>query len=173
MHVMAKPVRSGLTLLLAVLMLTLASGTANAQAEVFRFEFVEPLPEVDALPECLDDTVGDQVGSEATAGQVVDTGNTVHVRGTNTLTYTVTFADGRYVTGSAVEHFAFNANASVTGDTVAISESRTIFSAEGQAVGKVMIHAVGHITYFDANDNGEPDPGEVRSAVDRFFFTCK
>jgi hypothetical protein len=89
------------------------------------------------------------------------------------LTYTVTFADGRYVTGSSVEHFAFNANASVTNNTVAISESRTIFSAEGQAVGEVMIHAVGHITYFDANDNGEPDLGEVRSAVDRFFFTCK
>jgi hypothetical protein len=112
------------------------------------------------------------VGTEATTLQVVDTGKTFHIAGTGTLTYTVTFSDGRYVTGLAVEHFTINANAPLSVSTVAITESRTIFSAEGEPVGKVKIHAVSHITFQDANENGDPDPGEVRVAIDRFFFTC-
>ena len=40
-------------------------------------------------------------------------------------------SDGRHVTGSAVGHFTFNAYAPLTVSTVAITESRTIFSAEG------------------------------------------
>jgi hypothetical protein len=164
--------RSALSVLLAFPALTFMAEVANAQAEVIRFEFVEPLPDQTSLPECLDDTVGSQVGTETTTGQVVDTGRTVHVSGTNTLTYTVTFSDGRYVTGSAVEHFSFNANGPLAVSTGAIIEPRTIFSAEGEPVGKVKIHALSHITFQDANGNGNPDPGEIRAQVDRFFFTC-
>jgi hypothetical protein len=164
--------KSALSVLLAFPALTVMAGVAQAQAEVLRFEFVQPLPTETSLPECLDDTVGSQVGTEATTLQVVDTGKTSHVTGTATLTYTVTFDDGRYVTGSSVEHFRFNANAPLTVSTVVITESRTIFSADGEPVGKVKIHALSHVTLQDANENGSPDPGEIRVEVDRFFFTC-
>jgi hypothetical protein len=164
--------RSALSVLLAFPALTVMAEVANAQAEVLRIERVEPLPSETSLPECLDATIGSQVGTEATTLQAVDTGKTVHIAGTGTLTYTVTFSDGRYVTGLAVEHFTINANAPLTVSTVAITESRTIFSAEGEPVGKVKIHAISHITFQDANENGDPDPGEVRVAIDRFFFTC-
>lgn len=97
---------------------------------------LNPSPAQESLRECLDDTVGSQVGTETTTGQVVDTGRTVHVSGTTTLTYTVTFSDGRYVTGSAVEHFSFNANGPLTVSTSAIIEPRTIFSAEGEPSGR-------------------------------------
>jgi hypothetical protein len=56
---------------------------------------------------------------------------------------------------------------------VTIQEQRTIYSAEGQPIGEVVIHAVSHVTFRDANGNGEPDPGEITAGVDRFFFTCR
>jgi hypothetical protein len=145
---------------------------AQARAEVVPFEVSEALPEVGALPECLDTTVGRQTGTETTVGQFVDTGTTFHAHGTSSLIYTVTFADGRYVTGSAAEHFSFTAAGPVTVFTVAINESRTIFSADGQAAGTVRIHAISHVNYQDLNGNGNPDPGEISANVDRFFFTC-
>jgi hypothetical protein len=172
MHRSRLLLRSAVSVLLAFPALTFMAEVAHAQAEILRFEDVQPLPAQTSLPECLDDTVGSQVGTETATGQIVNTGKTFHVTGTATLTYTVTFSDGRHVTGSAVEHFTFNANAPLTVSTVAITESRTIFSAEGEPVGKVRIHALSHITFQDVNGNGSADPGEIRVEVDRFFFTC-
>ena len=78
---------------------------AQAQANVFRFEFQEPLTGSTALPECLPpDLVGTQTGTETTVGQVTETGRTFQVHGTTTLEYRVVFPDGRYVVGNAVEH---------------------------------------------------------------------
>lgn len=148
------------------------ASAAQARAEVVPFESSEPLPDVGALPECLDTTVGSQSGTETSVGKLVDTGATFHAHGTSTLVYTVTFADGRYVTGSAAAHFSFTAAGSVTVFTVAINESRTIYSADGQVAGTVRIHAVSHMTAQDLNGNGTPDPGEISANVDRFFFTC-
>jgi hypothetical protein len=146
---------------------------AQAQAIVDRFEFQVPLPDFTALPECLSsDLVGTQIGTETTVGQVVDTGRSFHVHATTTLEYRVVFPDGRFVVGTAVEHISFNANAPQTVNTTTIQEQRTIYSAEGQPVGTVVIHAVSHLTFRDANGNGEPDPGEITASVDRFFFTC-
>jgi acid stress-induced BolA-like protein IbaG/YrbA len=85
----------------------------------------------------------------------------------------VVFPDGRYVVGTAVEHFTFIATVPQTITTMTIQERRTIYSAEGQPIGEVRIHAVSHVTVRDANDNGEPDPGEITANVDRFFFTCQ
>jgi hypothetical protein len=44
----------------------------------------------------------------------VYTGTTFPAHGTSSLDFTVTFADGRYVTGSAAEHFSFTAAGRVT-----------------------------------------------------------
>jgi hypothetical protein len=157
---------------LGVAVIPVAGGAAHARAQVFGFTDTEPLPVATALPECGDDTVGSQVGTETVAGQVTDTGTTFHAHGTDTLAYTVTFADGRYVTGGSVEHFSFTAAGPLATNTVAIHESRTVFSTDGQAVGTVRIHALSHLTYRDADGDGAPDPGEISAGVDRFFFTC-
>jgi hypothetical protein len=165
--------RLGICLVLALLALLVPS-MAQAQAIIDRFEFQEPLTGSTALPECLPpDLVGTQTGTETTVGQVTETGQTFQVHGTSTLEYQVAFPDGRYVVGTAVEHFSFIAQAPLTINTVAIQEQRTIYSAEGQPIGEVVIHAVSHVTFRDANGNGEPDPGEITASVDRFFFTCR
>jgi hypothetical protein len=162
-----------LLLLSALVGLLLPAGIAHAQATVFRFEFQELLPESTSLPECLPpDLAGTQTGTETTVGQVTETGRTFHVHGTTTAEYRVVFPDGRYVDGTAVEHFSFNVNGPQTTSTTAIQEPRTIYSADGQPIGRVFIHALSHITFRDANGNGAPDPGEISSSVERFFFTC-
>jgi hypothetical protein len=168
------PRRLGTCLALALIALLLPAGMAHAQATVFRFEFQQPLPDSTSLPECLPpDLVGMQTGTETTVGQVTDTGHSFQVHGTTTLEYRVVFPDGRYVVGTAVEHFSFIANAPQTINTTTIQERRTVHSAEGQPIGTVVIHAVSHVTFRDANGNGEPDPGEITANVDRFFFTCQ
>jgi hypothetical protein len=107
---MRTPRRFGwLVLLLSTLfVLLLPAGLAHARATVFRFEFQDSLPDSTALPECLPpDLVGTQTGTETTVGQVTETGRTFQVHGTTTLEYRVAFPDGRYVVGTAVEHFSF------------------------------------------------------------------
>jgi hypothetical protein len=164
--------RLGICLGLALLALLVPS-MAQAQAIIDRFEFQVPLPESTALPECLSpDLVGTQTGTETTVGQVVDTGRGFHVHATTTLEYRVVFPDGSFVVGTAVEHISFNANAPQTVDTTTIQEQRTIYSAAGEPIGRVVIHAVSHLTFRDANGNEEADPGEITASVDRFFFTC-
>src|SRR5215213_2259580 len=165
--------RLGICLVLALLALLVPS-MAQAQATVFRFEFQEPLTGSTSLPECLPpDLVGTQTGTETTIGQVTETGQTFQVHGTTTLEYRVVFPDGRYVVGTAVERFSFIAAGPQTVSTTTIQEPRTIYSAEGEPIGHVFIHAVSHLTFRDANGNGVPDPGEITANVDRFFFTCR
>jgi hypothetical protein len=165
--------RLGICLVLTLFAL-LPAGIAYAQATVFRFEFQEPLTGSTALPECLPpDLVGTQTGTETTVGQVTETERGFfQVHGTTTLEYQVVFPDGRYVVGTAVEHFSFIANGPQTISTTTIQEPRTIYSADGQPIGKVFIHALSHVTFRDANGNSVPDPGEITANVDRFFFTC-
>ena len=166
-------VRGATALVLALVSVAMVSTGAVAAADVTRFEIVSPLPDATSLPECLDDTVGTQTGTETTTGQVVATDGTFHSRTTTTLDYRVVFADGRFVAGSSVEHFTFTASSPQTTTTVAIQERRTVYAADGQVVGTVMIHAISHVTFRDANGNDVPDPGEITAAVDRFFFTCR
>jgi hypothetical protein len=160
-------------LVLALFAVVVPAGIAQAQASVFRFEFQEPLPGSTALPECLPpDLIGTQTGTETTVGQVTDTGHSFQVHGTTTLAYRVVFPDGRYVVGTAVEHFTFIAAPPQTVSNTVIQEPRTIYSADGQPIGKVFLHALSHVTFRDANGNSVPDPGEITANVDRFFFTC-
>jgi acid stress-induced BolA-like protein IbaG/YrbA len=173
---MRTPRRFGLLVLLlsTLFALLLPAGLAHAQATVFRFEFQDSLPDSTALPECLPpDLVGTQTGTETTVGQVTETGRTFQVHGTTTLEYRVVFPDGRYVVGTAVEHFSFIIAGPQTVNTTPIQERRTIYSAQGEPIGQVFIHAVSHVTFRDANGNGVPDPGEITANVDRFFFTCR
>ena len=167
----ARRLGPGLTLALAAVLAP--ASAAHAEATVFGFEVTSPIPDSTALPECLPpDLIGTQAGSETFSGQVTDTGRTFQVHGTGTMVYRVTFPDGRYVDGTAVDHLVFVLNAPLTVFNDVIQEPRTIYSATGEPVGQVIIHALSHVTYQDVNGNGTPDPGEISAQVDSFFFTC-
>jgi hypothetical protein len=157
--------RIGLCSVVLLAPLIVGSGAASADpATVIPIFQSDPLPTTNTLPECFEQMEGVQSGTETFVGQLVVSGDgSTHVHGTTTLDYTVTFPDGRYVTGIATEHITFNITKSVTTSTVAIVEPRTIFDANGTPTGKVLLHAVSHLT---------DQAGEIRSTVDRFFFTC-
>jgi len=160
-------------LVLALVAWVVPAGIAQARATVIRFESQEPLSGSTGLPECLPpDLIGAQTGTETTVGQLTDTGHGFQVHGTTTLDYRVVFPDGRYVVGTAVEHFTFIARPPQAVNKSVIREPRTIYSADGQPIGTVFIHALSHVTFRDANGNGIPDPGEITASVERFFFTC-
>lgn len=154
----------GVFSLVLVAPLALGSVAAAKAATVTQIFHSQPLPAVNTLPECFEETEGQQVGTETFNGQAVTkTGGTLHIRGTTTLDYVVTFPDGRYVSGVATEHISLNFTPSGTVNTVVVVEPRTIFSADGQPIGRVLLHAVSHYTYR---------AGELRSVVDRFSFIC-
>lgn len=156
--------RIGLFSLVLVAPLTVGSVATAGSATVTPIYHSEALPELNSLPECFEETEGRQVGTETFRGQAVTTdGGGLHIRGTTTLRYTVTFPDGRYLTGVATEHISLNVTSSVTTNTVVIVEPRTIYDADGQPTGRVFLRAVSHFTY---------QGGELRSVVDRFSFTC-
>lgn len=157
--------RTGLCSLVLLAPLMVGSSEANAApATVTPIFRSDPLPTTNTLPECFEEMQGVQSGTETFVGQVVMSGDgSTHVRGTTTLDYTVMFPDGRYLTGVATEHITFNITKNVTTSTVTVVEPRTIFDANGKPAGRVLIHAVSHLT---------EQSGEIRSTVDRFFFTC-
>ena len=156
--------RIGLPLVLLAAPLTCGSVAAAAPATVTPIYHSQELPRVNTLPECFEEIEGEQIGTEVFSGQAVITaGGSLHIRGTSTLDYTVTFPDGRYVTGIATEHISLSFTRSVTSNTVVIVEPRTIYSADHQPTGRVLLHAVSHVTF---------EAGQLRSSVDRFFFTC-
>jgi hypothetical protein len=168
--------RVGLALATALALALLVASSTYGQATTERFDIEFPFSGTTALPECLpEDLVGTLTGTNRQVGHVAETDRGFHVHGTETESYTVVFPDGSYVEGVATGHFKFNVTfrSGTTSVTTVIQEPRTIFDANDEPIGKVFIHAVSHITYRDVNGNGEPDEGELRANVDRFFFTCK
>jgi hypothetical protein len=141
------------------------------------FHDEHPVTDPSSLPECmpagLADMVGTQDGTETTDGRFAANETGFHFEGTTIFTYRVDFPDGRYVSGSAVAHFRTSFTASgqtVSGDIVL--EPRTIYAADGTVIGRVLIHALSHITYRDLDGSGTPDPGEIKVELSRFSFTC-
>jgi hypothetical protein len=158
----------------AALSVLVFAGTSLGQATVGTFydQHVESFST--ALPECgSPDLIGTLTGTETTTGHFTATDTGYHFEGTSTFAYRVDFPDGSYVTSVAPAHISFNTTTSgQTTFTQVIQEPRTIYNADGQPIGHAFIHALFHITYSDANGNGDPDAGEVTALVDRFFFTC-
>ena len=158
---MGTPRRFGwLVLLLSTLFaLLVPPSMAQAQANVFRFEFQEPLTGSTALPECLPPDLGghpDRHRDDRRAGDR----NRADLPGPR---HDHAGVPGRLpgrerdVVGTAVEHFSFIVNGPQTISTTTIPEPRTIYSADGQPIGQVFLHGVFHVTFRDANGNGEPD----------------
>ena len=108
-----------------------------------------------------------RVTTATTAGTVriveTDNGSTFLVK--DTLTYRTDFPDGSYVTGSASSTQTYNSHASISTATIPIVEKRNIYSADGTVIGRVLIHAVTHLTV-------NTETGVVHSSIDRFHFTC-
>ena len=158
-------------MLVAVLLFT---GIASAVATVGTFydQHVETFQT--ALPECSPpDLVGTSTVTETTAGHFTETTNGFHAEGSTTFLERVDFPDGRFVLGGGTDHFDFNVTRGGTVTSTSVGqEPRTIYSANGEPIGRVLIHASSHLTFHDANGNGQPDEGEVTSSIDRFFFTC-
>ena len=149
-------------------------GWAGATVSHFHFEQLEAFET--SLPECLPaDLIGLSTGSEITDGQAVETpSGGFNVLGTTAFSYRVDFPDGRYVLGNTIEDFNFHFS---SGETVVIKsvvrEPHIVYDATGQPIGSGTIHAISHLTFHDANGNGQPDDGEVIASVDKFDFTCK
>lgn len=164
---------------LAALALTLSSApTALAGAQVGTFHFEDRVTDPTSLPECmpaeLADMVGDQTAIETTDGHFTAQENGFHAEGTATFAYRVDFPDGRYAIGIGISHFATDFSAS--GQTVSgevIREPRTIYAADGSVLVRVLIRAGTHVTFRDANGNGQPDPDEISVAFERFSFICR
>lgn len=163
-----------LVLATATLTSLVIAGTSYGRATVGTFYDQHTETFSGPLPECLSpDLVGINTGIETTTGHFTATNTGFHFQGTTTFNYTTTFPDGSYVVGAARTPFDFNTSVSEGTTTTQITqETRTIYNANSQPIGHVFIHALSHVTFRDANGNGNPDPGEITSSVDRFFFTC-
>jgi hypothetical protein len=163
---------------LAVATLAVLAQAAMASAQADVGTFFDQRTEVNTVgtPECVS---GDFDGTETltftTSGRFVATNTGFHVEGTEKLDIHTTFTNGYYIVGSASSHFTFETT-QTSGETVftmAGSEIHTIYNAEGEVVATVRFSGVSHITYRDANGNGQPDEGgEITASFDRFHFTC-
>jgi hypothetical protein len=96
------------------------------------------------------------------------------VDGTNDSTYRADFPDGRYALGEETDHFAFSFSLSnpTAVDTNAQQEEATLYAADDQPIGTIVVRVIHHTTFMDDNGNFEPDPGELTSSVYRIGIRC-
>jgi hypothetical protein len=166
-------------LMMAVLGLLVLAGTAYGRAENGTFgPFVNPFSDtVDMTDTCLGPgATGTVTGTSTVVGRFTETGPPAlnfHAHGTDTSEYRINFADGRYIVGSSIERFTEIANAPQFASTAVVRDRGTLFGPAGQRLGLVIIHAVSHITFRDANGNFQPDAGELTADVDHFRVTCR
>jgi hypothetical protein len=142
------------------------AGVASASATVTRFTFSETETFADAPPECMPVVKsGVTTATESGSGQVTETdnGSAVHVSGT--FVYRTDFSDGSYLTGVAHSHTSIVDSGEHTIFTDVIREPRTIYSADGTAIGTVMIHALVHTTTNNVT-------GVTTASIEKFSFTC-
>ena len=149
----------------------LAGGQAHASATVGDFYSQETITFTDvSLCTGLTGTVTLTVTD---AGRYVDTGTTSHVSGTTTQDYRTDWSDGSYSINHSPAHWEFNTNS--TGQVVytwAQQDRGTLYNAYGQVIGQFSVFTLNHVTWRDANGNGQPDPDEIKSTVDQFRVTC-
>jgi hypothetical protein len=99
------------------------------------------------------------------SGQVTETDNGFAFHGSDTFAYRTDFTDGSYLAGVAYGYFSTIGISSVTVQNDVIREPRTIYSADGTAIGSLMIHFLAHTT----TDNLT---GETTASIEKFFVTC-
>jgi hypothetical protein len=147
------------------------AGTASAQATLGEFYSQESGTGSDvSLCTGLTGTVTHTVTD---AGRYVDTGGTFHVSGTSVQDYRTVWSDGTYQINHSPAHWEFNTNSTgLVVYTWAQQDPGTLYNADGQVIGQLSVFTLNHVTWRDANGNGQPDPGEIKSTVDQFRVTC-
>ena len=164
------------TLPAALLAALALAGPAWPSAETGTFHFSQPFADtLDDFP-CFEGIAASIAGTETIDGHFTETGPPslgFHAHGSTTQSYRVDFADGRYVVGTFTGGFSFNAT--VRGHIVDSGRGRDraiAYTADGQPIGPLTIQSVGHVSYVDANGNGEPDPDEFTASVDHINARC-
>ena len=175
---------------LAALALLLPAAASQGAAETGSFSSTDPVSDtLDLTGTCLGaGAIGTLSGTETVVGRFTENGPPAlgfHAHGTSTLEFRIDFADGRYALGTSVERFDFNAldtehDLDGPGDTdvgqfkdsSTARDTATVYGPSGQPLTTLIAHHNGHMMWRDANANGEPDPGEVRSEVDHLRVSC-
>jgi hypothetical protein len=161
-----------LRVLLAAFGLITLAGTASAQATRGDFSFQQTVTFTD-VSSCSGLT-GTGVNTATTVGQFVDTGQTFHVQGTTVQVYRVDWSDGSYLLSRSPSHFEFNTNSlDQFVSTEVQQDPGTLYSPDGQVIGRVTVFTLSHMTWRDTNGNGQPDPGEITASVDQFRVSCR
>jgi hypothetical protein len=155
---------------LAALGLLALAGTSYGQAETGSLQGQNTFTDTeDDTATCLGPGAsGTITATETVAGRFTENGPPTlgfHFHGTSTLDYRIDYVDGRYVLGTAVEHFDENAAGRLRTFTTtkATQDYGTLYGSDGQPLGRVTIHAIVHLTYRD---------GEITASVDRSRVTC-
>jgi hypothetical protein len=127
-----------------------------------------------SLPECWSDAVGTLTGTAHTVGYVLDTGTTTHVEFTVAESYRLDFSDGTYIVGDLLQRTSVNFvdGALPFESTTTTPEQRTIYDANGNPIGTVLLRFEGHITVFDTNGDGHFEPDEIITNPIHLTFSC-
>jgi hypothetical protein len=161
----------------AALLAALAlAGPASGSADTGTFHIDQPLADTLTDFPCFEGIAGTITGTETIDGHFTENGPPslgFHAHGSTTQTYRVDLADGRYVLGTFTGRFSFNATVGghVT-DSGGGWDRAIAYAADGQPIGPLTIQSVGHVSYVDANGNGEPDPGEFTASVEHLNADC-
>ena len=155
-------VGAGMTLSITTSVVVAARATVTPFSWEVTYAYDGQLPS-----ECLSDQLTATYGpvTEFGYGEVVENDSGVTVRGRDGMTYSFDLSDGRHVEGTAAGTFTSVERGGVFVYNEEIHEPRTIYSADGRIVGRVMIHALAHVVYDVSTDS-------VRASIDRYFFTC-
>jgi hypothetical protein len=147
---------------------------AWAQASVVDFSETQTETFTAPLEGCRPgDLIGAVTLTETTTGQVVNTGKVFTAHGVDTYDFHLDLSDGMYVQSWLNRDlFAFVANSPLTVFNVVGQDFRTIYAPDESVVGTLSISAVSHITFRDANGNGQLDPGEIKAEFDRLNLRC-
>jgi hypothetical protein len=159
--------RSVLIAIISIASVLSLSGVANASATVTRFTFFFTEETFGDTPaECMPVVKsGVTHATDTGSGQITETDNGFAVHGSDTFVYRTDFTDGSYVAGVAHGHFSTIVSGSTTVQNDVVREPRTIYSADGTAIGSLMIHFLAHTT----TDNLT---GETTASIEKFFVTC-
>jgi hypothetical protein len=156
---------------LAVLGLVIFAGTASAQATRGDFYSQETVTFTD-VSSCTGLT-GTGTNTVTEVGHFIDTGTTFHVYGTTTQDYRIDWSDGTYSINHSPSHFEFETNSrSQFVFTEAQQDRGTLYSPDGEVIGRITVFTLTHMTWRDTNGNGQLDPGEITASVDQFRVTC-
>jgi|tagenome__1003787_1003787.scaffolds.fasta_scaffold19567983_1 hypothetical protein len=154
----------------------LFAGPAHAGAVVSTFTDTETNTYTAPLEGCLPpDLVGTVTLTVTVSLQEVDNpSGGVAVHGTNTFDYRLDLPEGMYVltSGKSNEHFAFVVNPPMQIFNGVQQDVRTIYAANGTAVGTLTIREESHLNWTDRDGDHAMDPDEITVLVDRFRLRC-